>query len=167
MVGAVRSSGIAGASAIGSGGASKPGNRTGGALRKLAGKVAGRVAREFRLLGDQDSGSDRSDQFRDGEDIYDISGVARELASDLNARPLDEGILARSLDGFVQESAVLLAARPGAASLDAIARVILAHEGEREQETLAGSVAQIDQTTCGIAEAKPESGMNPADSAVR
>ncbi|MGB3471669.1 MAG: hypothetical protein WBA51_12675 [Erythrobacter sp.] len=155
MVGSIRPSGVTGAAAIGRSGSSAGGNRTGGALRKLAGKVAGRVAREFHLLDDAQSDGERPDSFREGEDIYDILGTARELAGELNARPLDEGLLARSLGGFVQESAVLLAARPGSASLDAIARVILDHEGTPAEETLSGSIAQIDQTTRGIAETPP------------
>ena len=165
MVGPIRSSGVGGAGAIGRGGPSQSGNRTGGALRKLAGKVAGRVAREFQLFEDRDHDGERPDGYREGEDIYDILGTARELASDLSARPLDEGMLARSLDGFVQESAVLLAARPGASSLDTIARVILAHEDAREEETLARSIAQIDQTARGIAEVSPDS--EPASRARR
>lgn len=156
MVGAIRPGSVTGAAAVRGAGSTTVGNRTGGALRRLAGRVAGRVAREFRLLDDPDGKDDRPGSYREGEDLYDISGMARELASALEARPLDEGLLARSLDGFVQESAVLLAARPGAASLDAIARVIVAHEGAREDETLARSIAQIDQTTRGIAESAPE-----------
>lgn len=156
MVGPIRPSGATGTSAIGSGGSTRNGNRTGSALRKLAGKVAGRFAREFRLLdGEQESEGDQRESFRDGEDIYDVIGTARELGGELNARPVDEGLLARSLDGFVQESAVLLAARPGAASLDTIARVICAHETSRETETLAGSIAQIDQTAREIAGSSP------------
>ena len=153
MVGPIRSGGVSGVSPIGLGGASKGGNRTGGALRNLAGKIAGRVAREFRLFEDAEGDDERRDHFREGEDIYDIVGTARDLASDLNARPLDEGMIARSLDGFVQESAALMAARPGAASLDAIARVIVENEGAPDNETLERSIAQIDQTTRGIAEA--------------
>ncbi|MEM7689436.1 MAG: hypothetical protein AAF291_10480 [Pseudomonadota bacterium] len=156
MVGPIRPTGVTGASAIRRAAGASSGNRTGGALRKLAGKVAGRVAREFRLLGKgEDASDDRPDHYREGEDLYDITATASELASELNARPLDEGILARSLDGFVQESAALLAARPGAASLDAIARVIMENEGSREGETLDVSVQQIDQTTRGIAKASP------------
>ncbi|MEM7701887.1 MAG: hypothetical protein AAF251_08125 [Pseudomonadota bacterium] len=154
MVGPIRSTGVTGASAIGRASGSPTGNRTGGALRKLAGRVAGRVAREFRLLGKgEDASDDRPDHYHEGEDLYDITATASELANELNARPLDEGILARSLNGFVQESAALLAARPGAASLDAIARVILENEGSRESETLDVSIQQIDQTARGIAEA--------------
>lgn len=159
MVGAIRPGGVTGAAAIGGAGSTRIGNRTGGALRKLAGRVAGQVAREFRLLEDQDGTDDRPGSYREGEDLYDISGVARELAGELDARPLDEGLLARSLDGFVQESAVLLAARPSAASLDAIARAIVSNEGAREEETLARSIAQIDQTTRGIAASGPDPDM--------
>lgn len=156
MVGPIRSHGIAGPAAIGGLGSPPSGNRTGGALRRLAGRVAKQVAREFRLFDDQDARDERPAQYREGEDLYDISGTSRELAAQLGGRPLDEGLLARSLDGFVQESAVLLAARPGAASLDAIARVILANEGPREEETLARSIAQIDQTARGIAAVVPD-----------
>ena len=162
MVGSIRPSSVTGAAAIGRASGSSGGNRTGGALRKLAGKVAGRVAREFRLLDDAEAESDRPNTFREGEDIYDIAGTARELAGELNARPLDEGMLARSLDGFVQESAVLLAARPSAASLDTIARVIQTHERASKDETLAGSIDQIDQTTRGIADIPPAGKARPS-----
>lgn len=157
MVGAVRPGGVSGVSAISGGGAAGPGNRTGGALRKLAGSVAGRIAREFDLLDDERGDNDRPDTYREGEDLYDIAGVTRDLAAELAATPRDQGLLARSLGGFVQESAVLLAARPDSASIDAIARAILTHEGTRDDETIARSIAQIDQTTRSITEAVPGS----------
>ncbi len=155
MVGAIRPGGVSGVSAIAGGGASRSANRTGGALRKLAGSVAGRIAHEFDLLDEDRRGHDRPDSYREGEDIYDIAGMSRALAEDLAAAPRDQGMLERSLGGFVQESAVLLAAQPGAASLDTIARAILDHEGSRDEETIARSIAQIDQTTRSIAEAAP------------
>ena len=164
MVGSIRPGSVSGAAAIGRGGSAPSGNRTGGALRKLAGSVAGRVAREFKLIDDSEPDQDDTrDHYRDGEDIYDILGTSRQLASDLGARPIDEGMLARALDSFVQESAVLLSARPGAASLDAIARVIQDHEGTRESENFDRSIAQIDQTTRGIAEASPASSRSGRD----
>lgn len=161
MVGAIRPGGVSGVSAITGGGGVRSGNRTGGALRKLAGSVAGRIAREFDLLDDDRHDHDRPDSYREGEDLYDIAGVSRALAEDLAAAPRDRGMLERSLGGFVQESAVLLAAQPGAASLDAIARAILDHEGARGEETIARSIAQIDQTTRSIAEAAPAPGRTP------
>jgi hypothetical protein len=157
VVGAVRPGAISGVTGIARGGGAAPGNRTGGALRKLAGSVAGRIAREFDLTDDDSSQGDRPGSYREGEDLYDIAGVTQALAADLSASPRDQGLLARSLGGFVQESAVLLAARPGSASLDAIARAILAHEGDRDGETVVRSIAQIDQTTRSIAEAAPGS----------
>jgi hypothetical protein len=157
MVGAVRPGGVSGVSAIAGSGSAGSGNRTGGALRRLAGSVAGRIAREFDLLDDERGDGDRPDTYREGEDLYDIAGVTRDLAADLAATPRDQGLLARSLGGFVLESAVLLAARPDSASLDAIARAIMSHEGARDDETVARSIAQIDQTTRSIAEAAPAS----------
>jgi hypothetical protein len=159
VVGSVRPGSLSGVSAVSSGGPARPGNRTGGALRRLAGSVAGRIAREFDLLEDEARQGDRPPGYREGEDLYDLAGVTRDLANDLAAGPRDQGLLARSLGGFVQESAVLLAARPGAASLDAIARAIIAHEGARDDENLARSLAQIDQTTRSIAEEVPAPGV--------
>ena len=162
MVGPIRSSGVSSVSAVGRGSGGND-SRTGGALRKLAGRVASRLAREFKLVEDDRAGrgetGDDTDGYddnrrhnqREAGDIYDIRGVARELTGDLNGRPTDEGRLARSLDGFVQESASLLAARPGAASLDTIARVIRANETPGSGETLDRSLRQIDQTTRSIA----------------
>ncbi len=126
-------------------------------MRRLAGNIADRVAREFRLLDDQrrQSGGDRS--FRDGEDIYQLREVARELAEELQARPSEQGNLARSLDAFAQESVSLMAARPEAASLDTIARVIAAHEKPDRPETIANALGQIDQTTRDIADSRLDS----------
>ncbi len=153
MVNAIRPTGVSPVSPV-SGGGGDNGSRTGGALRRLAGKVAGRMAREFKLF-DQERDNEESDQFREGEDIYAISETARELTTDLGGRPTDEGRLARSLDGFVQESASLMAARPEAASLDTIARLIVANEQSEPRETIDGSLRQIDQTARDIAESKP------------
>ncbi len=153
MVGSIRPTGIGAVSAV-SGRSSGGGSRTGGALSKLANRIAGRVAREFRMFEDeQDRGDDRPP--REGEDLYEIREVARELAADLHARPTDEGRLARSLGAFAQESASLLAARPEAASLDTIAHMIAAHEQSPEGETIDRAVGQIDQTVLGISESRP------------
>ena len=154
MVGSIRPTGVGSVSAVSAGSGNK-GSRTGGALHKLAHRIAGRVAREFRLLEDDErQGDDRPP--RDREDIYDIREVARELSRDLRARPTDEGRLARSLGSFAQESAALLAARPGAASLDTIARVIAKNDKAADGENADGAVSQIDQTVLGIVEARPE-----------
>ena len=161
MVGAIRPGGVSGVAAVGGRGPAGSGNRTGGALRKLAGSVAGRIAREFDLLDDGRQDGERPDGYREGEDLYDIEGVSRALAADLAAAPREQGLLARSLGGFVQESAVLLAARPGAASLDAIARAIQSHENAQDDETVARSIAQIDQTTRSIVDAAPGSDRTP------
>lgn len=161
MVGAIRPGGVSGVSAITGGTGAQPGNRTGGALRKLARSVAGRIAEELDLIDEDERSRERRDSYREGEDLYDVAGVSRALAEDLAAAPRDQGMLERSLGGFVQESAVLLAAQPGAASLDAIARAILDHEGTRDQETVARSIAQIDQTTRSIAESAPLPGRTP------
>lgn len=157
MVGRIRSTGTSSVSAIGSGDA-KGGSRTGGTLRKLAGRVAGRMAREFKLIDEFDT-EEESDRHPggplNGEDIYDIRQAARDLTTDLNGKPADEGRLGRSLDGFVQESAALLAARPDAASLDTIARLIRDNDTQNGPETVDRSLGQIDQTTREIAESKP------------
>ena len=153
MVGSIRPTGVSRIAAVGKSSGAK-GTHTSGALKRLAGKVAGRIAREFDLVDDEDAPEDRPDAFREGEDIYDIRDTARELASQLNGRATDEGRLARSLDGFAQESAALLAARPEAASLEAIARTIAVNEQAAERETVDQSLTQIDQTARGIAEGK-------------
>ena len=153
MVGPVRSNPVGAIGAVsrrdGSGG-----TRTGGTLRSLAGRVADRMAREFRLFGDErrGGGGGGGDAFREGEDIYEIRGAARDLARDLNGKPTDEGRLARSLGLFAQESASLMAARPDAASLEAIARVIAARDASSAPETLDRAIGQIDQTTRDLAE---------------
>lgn len=136
-------------SAIGRGYASG-GNRAGKAMRRLAGNIAERVAREFRLIDDsgRQSGDERS--FGEGEDIYELRDVARELADDLQARPSETGLLARSLDAFALHSVSLMAARPEAASLDAIARAIAANEPRDRPETVNSAIGQIDQTTRAI-----------------
>ncbi len=157
MVGGIRSTGVSSISALGRGDG-KSGSRTGGALRQLAGRVAGRVAREFKLIDEfdaQDEREESQERRMSGDDIYDIRQTARDLTNDLNGKPADEGQLARSLDGFVQESASLLAARPDAASLDTIARLIVEHENQDGPETVDRSLNQIDQTARGIAEFKP------------
>lgn len=150
MTGSIRPSGAAPISAIGRGYANGSG-RAGKAMRRLAGNIAERVAREFRLLDDheQQSGDDRA--FREGDDIYELRDVARELADDLQARPSEAGLLARSLDAFAQHSVSLMAARPEAASLDTINRAITAHEREGKVETVDSALGQIDQTTREIA----------------
>lgn len=153
MVRSIRPTGVSAISAI-SAGSSKTGGRTGGALRKLAGRIAGKVGREFRLLDEERERSDDRPP-HDGEDLYEIREVARELAADLHAKPADEGRLARSLGAFAQESASLLAARPEAASLDTIAHAIAAHERPADGETVDRAVGQIDQTVLGISESRP------------
>lgn len=149
MAGPIRPSGTVPVSAIGRGYSSSS-SRAGKAMRRLAGNIAERVAREFRLLDDsgRQSGDDRA--FREGEDIYDLRDVARELADDLQARPSEAGSLARSLDAFAQHSVSLIAARPEAASLDTIARAIAANEAAGQPETVNGAIGQIDQTTRDI-----------------
>ena len=152
MVGPVRSSPVGAIGAVARRDSSG-GSRTGGALRSIAGRVADRMAREFRLFGDERrGGSGGGDAFREGEDIYEIRGAARDLARDLNGKPTDEGRLARSLGLFAQESASLMAARPDAASLEAIARVIAARDASNAPETLDRAIGQIDQTTRDLAE---------------
>ena len=155
MVGPVRSSPVGAIGAVARRDSSG-GSRTGGALRSIAGRVADRMAREFRLFGDErrggSGGGGGGDAFREGEDIYEIRGAARDLARDLNGKPTDEGRLARSLGLFAQESASLMAARPDAASLEAIARVIAARDASSAPETLDRAIGQIDQTTRDLAE---------------
>ena len=153
MVGPVRSNPVGAIGAV-SRRDSSGGSRTGGTLRSLAGRVADRMAREFRLFGDErrGGGAGGGDAFREGEDIYQIRGAARDLARDLNGKPTDEGRLARSLGLFAQESASLMAARPDAASLEAIARVIAARDASSAPETLDRAIGQIDQTTRDLAE---------------
>lgn len=153
MVSSIRPSSVGAVSSVGRGGGGKS-TRTGSALRGLAGRIAERMAREFDLLDEREERSGDRDQFREGEDIYEIRAVARELAGDLRARPTDEGRIARSLDLFAQESASLLAARPGAASLDTIARVIAVNDAPTTPETLERAVGQIDETARGIADSK-------------
>ncbi len=153
MVNSIRPTGVSAVSAVAAG-FGKNGGRTGGALRKLAKQIAGRVVREFRMSEDERDHQEEA-PLRDGEDLYEIRAVARELASDLQARPTDEGRLARSLGAFAAESASLLAARPEAASLDTIARVIGAHEQPADGETIERAFNQIDQTALGISESRP------------
>lgn len=124
-------------------------------MRRLAGNIADRVAREFNLLDDESDRSGGDQPFREGEDIYEVREVARELAADLQARPSEEGNLARSLDAFAQESVSLMAARPEAASLDTIARVIASNEKPEQSESFDSALGQIDQTTRDIAESRP------------
>lgn len=154
MVGSIRPGGVGPIGAVTRGGSGQS-TRTGTALRGLAGRIAQRMSREFNLLDEREGGSSGDDGFREGDDIYEIRTVARELANDLKAKAMDEGRLARSLDEFAQESASLLAARPEAASLDAIARVIAENDKPSEPETLDRAVGQIDQTARGIAETRP------------
>lgn len=124
-------------------------------MRRLAGNIAERVAREFKLFDDEQDQPGGEQRFRDGEDIYEVGEVARKLAADLQARPSEEGSLARSLDAFAQESVSLMAARPEAASLDTIARVIAANEKSNQPETFDRALGQIDQTTRDIAGSRP------------
>ena len=153
MVGPVRSSTSIGAVGAVTGRSDTGSSRTGKSLRSLAGKVAERMAREFRLLDrDHRQGGGKGDGQREGDDIYEIRGVARQLSRDLNGKPTDEGRLARSLGLFAQESASLLAARPDAASLETIARVIAARDSVAVPETLDRALGQIDQTTRDLAE---------------
>jgi hypothetical protein len=149
MAGPIRPSGAAPIAAIGSG-ASGSGTRTGKAMRRLASNIAERVAREFRLLDDSRQHPDDDRRFSEGEDIYELRDVARELAHDLQARPAEAGLLARSLDAFALHSVSLMAARPEAASLDTIARAIAANEQANRPETVDSAIGQIDQTTRDI-----------------
>lgn len=149
MVSPIRPTGVSSISAIGRGTDSRA-SSTGGTLRSLTRRVAGRMAREFCLLDDERDFAEPED-YREGDDIYKIGEAARELTADLHGGPADEGRLARSLDGFVQESASLIAARPDAASLDTIARAIVANERRDGPETIDVSLRQIDQTARDIA----------------
>lgn len=146
MAGPIRPSGVTPVSAIGRGSASSS-SRAGKAMRRLAGNIADRVAREFRLLDDSGRQSGDDTPFREGEDIYELRDVACELAADLQARPSEAGLLARSLDAFAQHSVSLMAARPEAASLDTIARAIATNERGDRPETVDAAIGQIDQTT--------------------
>lgn len=112
------------------------------------------MAREFRLLRD---GEERPrGGFQGDEDLYEIARAARDLNEELGGGLPDEGRLARSLSLFAQESASLLAARPGAASLDTIAGAVARQEGEPgAAETVAGALRQIDQTTREVTAARP------------
>ena len=121
-------------------------------MSTLAGRIAQRMAREFRMF-DDDRGQGRNHY--DAEDLYEIGRLANELSSELDARPMDEGRVLRSLGSFAQESASLIAARPDAASLDTIARAIAAGERPGEPETIDRAVRQIDQTTRDIVERLP------------
>ena len=152
MVGPIRSGGINGVGPLGIGTGGKS-SKAGGAMRTLAGRIAGRMAREFRLLDDDHS---QQGQGRpDAQDLYELDALARQLADGLGARPVDAGRVARSLGDFAQESAALMAARPDGASLDAIARFIAARERAGEPETIDRAVGQIDQTTRDIVDFRP------------
>ena len=152
MVGPIRSSGIGAVRGIGGPGETQ-GTRAGGAMRTLAGRIADRLAREFRLLGDDRRGGGGGGH--DPDDLYEIDAIARELSDDLGARPTDAGRVMRSLGEFAQESAVLIAARPDSASLEAIARAIAAREQAAGPETVERAVGQIDQTTRDIVGFRP------------
>jgi hypothetical protein len=149
MTGSIRPTGAAPISALGRT-AGNSGSRTGKAMRRLAGNIAERVAREFRLLDDPRRQPGDDAPFREGEDIYELRDVARELADGLQARPSEAGLLARSLDEFALQSASLMAARPEAASLDTIARAIAANERSDRPETVNAAIGQINQTTRDI-----------------
>lgn len=124
-------------------------------MRRLASNIAERVAREFRLLDDHGQQRGQDQPFREGEDLYAVNIVARELADELQARPSEQGTLARSLDDFAQESVSLMAARPEAASLDTIARTIAANQPSGQPETVDSAVVHIDQTTRDISGFRP------------
>ncbi|MHA6316173.1 hypothetical protein ACXYN8_00730 [Altererythrobacter sp. CAU 1778] len=124
-------------------------------MRSLAGRIAERMTREFRLFDEREGGRGRHQP--EAEDIYEIRALAGTLSGDLGGRPVDEGRLARSLSDFAQESASLFAARPEAASLDAIARAIAAREPAQAQtlHSVDTALGQIDQTTRDIASSRP------------
>lgn len=158
MVRPVGASGISGIGPIRSSGQSG-GSRAGGALRDVANRIASRMAREFDLIdrdggkgGHGSSGEDRA--FADGPDVYEIGSTARSLTQELGGRNTDEGRIARSLTLFAQESAILMAARPGVASLDTIARAIAARD-LMQQENVDTAITQIDQTTRDVMGARP------------
>lgn len=151
MVGPIRSSGIGAIGAIG-GARGSSASRAGSAMNTLAGRIAQRMAREFRMFDDE-RGQGRNQY--DAEDLYEIGRMASELSGELGARPTDEGRVLRSLGSFAQESASLIAARPDAASLDTIARAIAAGERPGEPETIDRAVRHIDQTTRDIVEGRP------------
>lgn len=156
MAGPIRASGAVPVAGIGRG-ATSSGNRAGKAMRRLAGNIAKRVAREFKMLDDSGRQSDSDRNFTEGEDIYELRDVARELADELQARPSEAGLLARSLDAFALQSVSLMAARPEAASLDTIARAIAENEPSNRPETVNSAIGQIDQTARAIGSDRRES----------
>ena len=153
MVGPVRSNPLGGISAVGNSRKGDGNVRTGATLGRIAGRVADRMTREFALL--RDGGERSQGGFAGHEDIYEIAEAARELSGDLGGKPVDEGRLAHSLGSFAQESAALFAARPGASSLDAIARAIAGRDSAELHRTIADALRQIDQTTRDVVEARP------------
>lgn len=153
MTGPIRSASVGAVAPLGTAGAGGR-SRTGTALRGLSGRIAGRLAREFRLLGD--GGERPGGGFSGDEDLYGIADTARLLSGELGGGAADEGRLARSLGLFAQESASLLAARPGPASLDVIARAVERRDAEGgTAETIAGALRQIDQTARDVTDARP------------
>lgn len=153
MTGPVRPASIGAVTPLGTTGGNGR-SRTGSALRGLSGRIAGRMAREFRLL--RDNRERPGGGFQGDEDLYEIAETARELNGELGGSAPDEGRLARSLNLFAQESASLLAARPGAASLDIVIRAVEGQEGAPgAPETVAGALRQIDYTTRDVTAARP------------
>lgn len=151
MTGPVRSTRTERVGALTSG-TTQGGTRAGQAMTSLAGRVAGSVARELRLVDDRGS---RGSGSAAKDDLYEVAKTARSLNDDLGGRAVDEGLLARSLGAFVEESASLIAARPVTMSLstieDAIARVEAARSQAREPETVATALVDIDRTTAQVA----------------
>lgn len=88
-----------------------PGALAGQAMVVLSNRVASTMTRQLGLVPGGRS------PLRAG-DAYGAEGVARDLATALNASPADAGRLSRALNDFTSEVAALVAASPTSDVLD-------------------------------------------------
>ncbi len=149
MSSAISSNRAGGASAVKLGGSGSGKSGAAGAMGTVAGNIAGTLAKELNLAVDPDG---RKKPIT-AHDLYDIDETADALVKELGGMGADRGRMAQALQGFAQEAATLMSARPGSRAAEQIQSVITASEAAQTSDvrTVTSVIAMIDRATAALA----------------
>jgi hypothetical protein len=144
--GAMTRIGSSAANAIGAtsgGGGTSAGAMAGSLMSGLAGKMAQNIGSALNLVG-----NDASDAWQGNpNDPYEIAELVAGLGEDVAGNPAEAGELTRALHSFVQESAVLFAARPQSSSLARLNAIIARVSINGGSATYSALTQKVDTAT--------------------
>lgn len=121
-----------------------PGAQATAAMGKVSARIAGTMAREFKLAPVDPRGGYAGGS---ANDAYGIEEIAAELTASVGGGPADQGRIARALHEFAQEVATLIASRPVSSTLSGLVFNVVDSDGRMGPTDADHAIAAIE---CGI-----------------